>query len=108
MRVAAAALAGLSLATVATGAAEAGNGKPPSGSSTGTGQVFFPNPVASLQSQSLTDQNDADYAAFTRALVARYGPVVWHTARVIDRTGLPHRDVACPGCCRCCCLHRHS
>ena len=65
-RVAAVALAGLGLVTLATGAAEAGNGKPPSGSSTGTGQVFVPNPVASLQNQSLTDQKDADYAALHR------------------------------------------
>ena len=32
------------------------------GTSTGTGQVFFPNPVASLQDQSQTDQKDADNA----------------------------------------------
>ena len=32
------------------------------GSASGTGQVFFPNPVASLQNQSLTDQKDANYA----------------------------------------------
>jgi hypothetical protein len=31
------------------------------GTSTGTGQVFLPNPVAELQDQSLTDQKDADY-----------------------------------------------
>src|SRR5215212_12216706 len=41
--------------------------KPGTGASTGTGQVFFPNPVASLQDQSLTDQNDADYAALQPA-----------------------------------------
>jgi hypothetical protein len=41
--------------------------KPGSGSSTGTGQVFFPNPVASLQDQTLTDQNDADYPALQPA-----------------------------------------
>jgi zinc metalloprotease ZmpB len=34
---------------------------------TGTGRVFFPNPVASLQDQSLTDQKDADYAALQPA-----------------------------------------
>jgi hypothetical protein len=33
------------------------------GTSTGTGQVFLPNPVADLEDQSLTDQKDADYAA---------------------------------------------
>jgi hypothetical protein len=41
--------------------------KPGSGKSTGTGRVFSPNPVASLQNQSLTDQNDADYAALQPA-----------------------------------------
>ncbi len=42
-------------------------GKPGPGTSTGTGRVFFPNPVASLQDQSLTDQKDADYAALQAA-----------------------------------------
>src|SRR5262249_4043321 len=41
--------------------------KPPSGSSTGTGRVFLPNPVAELQNESLTDQKDADYAALQPA-----------------------------------------
>jgi hypothetical protein len=45
---------------------------PPSGSSTGSGTVFLPNPVADLQNQSLTDQKDADYAA----LAAAYHSVV--------------------------------
>ena len=44
--------------------------KPPSGSSTGRGQVFLPNPVASLGNQSLTDQKDADYAALAPAYAA--------------------------------------
>jgi hypothetical protein len=35
--------------------------KPGPGLSTGQGRVFFPNPVASLQDQNLTDQDDADY-----------------------------------------------
>lgn len=39
------------------------------GTSTGTGQVFFPNPVAYLQDQSLTDQKDADYPALQPAYV---------------------------------------
>src|SRR5512141_1027130 len=42
-------------------------GKPGSNSSKGTGRVFFPNPVASLQDQTLTDQKDADYAALLPA-----------------------------------------
>ena len=37
------------------------------GISTGTGRVFYPNPVAYLQDQSLTDQKDADYAALQPA-----------------------------------------
>ena len=44
-------------------------GKPPPGTSTGTGRVFFPNPVAYLQDQTLTDQKDADYAALQPAYV---------------------------------------
>ncbi len=35
--------------------------------STGLGRVFFPNPVATLQNESLTDQKDADYAALQPA-----------------------------------------
>lgn len=42
-------------------------GKPGPGTGTGTGRVFFPNPVASLQDQTLTDQKDADYAALQPA-----------------------------------------
>jgi hypothetical protein len=37
--------------------------------STGTGRVFFPNPVAYLQDQTLTDQKDRDYAALQPAYV---------------------------------------
>ena len=42
----------------------AGAGSSPS---TGSGRVFSPNPVATLQDQSLTDQKDADYAALQPA-----------------------------------------
>ncbi len=49
------------LALLALLAAPAAADKPGPGTSTGTGRVFFPNPVASLQDQSLTDQKDADY-----------------------------------------------
>jgi hypothetical protein len=37
--------------------------------STASGRVFFPNPVAQLQDESLTDQKDADYAALQPAYV---------------------------------------
>ena len=60
---------GLLVLALAAGivAATAGAANPPSGSSTGTGRVFFPNPVAELQDESLTDQKDADYAALQPA-----------------------------------------
>ena len=45
--------------------------KPGPGTSTGTGRVFFPNPVAQLQDQTLTDQKDEDYAALQPAYVVR-------------------------------------
>jgi zinc metalloprotease ZmpB len=54
------------LVVVAAAVAAAAD-KPPSGSSTGTGTVFLPNPVADLQDQSLTDQKDADYPALAPA-----------------------------------------
>ena len=63
-RIALLGLAALSLTIFATAA---GAGKPRPGASTGTGRVFFPNPVAQLQDQTLTDQDDADYAALQPA-----------------------------------------
>ena len=70
--------------------------KPGPGTSTGTGQVFFPNPVAQLQNQTLTDQKDADYAALraayrTRALTNLNGSgfLVGDWAIVISETGNP-------------------
>jgi hypothetical protein len=41
--------------------------KPGAGSTTGVGRVFAPNPVATLQDQTLTDRKDADYAALQPA-----------------------------------------
>ena len=55
----------LALCSVAVPAALAGKIGP--GTSTGTGRVFLPNPVAELQNQNLTDQKDADYAALQPA-----------------------------------------
>lgn len=43
--------------------------KPGSGASTGSARVFFPNPVAFLQDQTLTDRRDADYPALQPAYV---------------------------------------
>ncbi len=41
--------------------------KPVPGTNVGSGRVFLPNPVATLQDQSLTDQKDEDYAALQPA-----------------------------------------
>jgi hypothetical protein len=57
----------ISLAILAVFASTALAAKPGPGTSTGTGRVFFPNPVALLQDQSLTDQKDADYPALQPA-----------------------------------------
>jgi hypothetical protein len=69
-------------------------GKPGPGSSTGTGQVFFPNPVAYLQDQTLTDKKDADYPALASAYVTvtltnldGSGYLVGDWANVISKTG---------------------
>jgi len=48
-------------------AATASATKPGPGTDTGSGRVFLPNPVATLQDQSLTDQKDADYPALQPA-----------------------------------------
>ena len=50
---------------------EASGTKPGPGTSTGSGRVFFPNPVAQLQDETLTDQNDEDYAALQPAYVTK-------------------------------------
>src|SRR4051794_27247184 len=62
-------------------------GKPGPGTTTGTARVFFPNPVASLQDETLTDQNDADYAALQPA---------YHTVTLtnLDGSGNLHGDWA--------------
>jgi hypothetical protein len=54
-------------ALVAMSATAAWATVPGSGTSSGTGKVFFPNPVAQLQNEGLTDQKDADYAALQPA-----------------------------------------
>ncbi len=63
MRILILVLAALSALVAATAIAT----KPGSGSSTGSGRVFLPNPVQDLGNQGLTDQKDADYAALQPA-----------------------------------------
>ena len=75
-------------------------GKNPSpGSSTGTGTVFLPNPVADLQNESLTDQKDADYAALQPAYhtvvltdLDGSGTLTGRWARIVSETGVPARS----------------
>jgi hypothetical protein len=88
-------LAACALATaVAAGAALAA--KPGPGTQTGSGRVFLPNPVASLQNQSLTDQKDADYAALQPAYGIRQltdldgsGYLRGRWAEIVGETGTP-------------------
>jgi len=85
-------LAAASLAVVASagGAAK---------SSTGTGTVFFPNPVAQLQDETLTDQKDADYAALQPAYktvtltnLDGSGTLTGDWAQIVSETGDPARS----------------
>ncbi len=92
------ALAVLLAAAVAVLAGVA-SGKGPSGSSTGTGTVFLPNPVADLQNQSLTDQKDADYAALQPAYhtvtltdLDGSGTLTGRWAQIVSETGVPARS----------------
>jgi zinc metalloprotease ZmpB len=83
------------LAAVAVGSALARG----TAGSTGTGTVFFPNPVAQLQDESLTDQKDADYAALQPAYrnvtltnLDGSGTLTGDWARVVSETGVPARS----------------
>jgi hypothetical protein len=75
------------LAACAVIAAVAGATKPGSGSSTGSAQVFVPNPVQSLGDESLTDQKDADAAVPAAA---------YHAVQLtnLDGSGFLHGDYA--------------
>jgi zinc metalloprotease ZmpB len=59
----------------------AASAKPSPGTSTGSGRVFLPNPVAELGIQTLTDQKDADYAALQPA---------YHVVTLTDLDGSGH------------------
>ena len=71
--------------------------------STAPAQVFFPNPVQSLEDESLTDQKDADYFSASAKLRKAYkqvtltdldgsGTLTGAYAKVISETGTPARD----------------
>ena len=55
--------AGIAALTAALAVSAVIAARPGSQTSTGSGTVFLPNPVAELEDQSLTDEKDRDYAA---------------------------------------------
>src|SRR5690348_10834817 len=75
----------LAMAVVVVAAASAGKTGP--GTSTGSAQVFVPNPVQSLGDESLTDQKDADSAVPAAA---------YHAVKLtnLDGSGFLHGDYA--------------
>lgn len=90
------ALAAVLACAIAVVAGTAAAKKGPSGSSTGVGTVFWPNPVASLQDETLTDQKDADYAALQPAYrdvtltnLDGSGFLTGDWAQVVSETGDP-------------------
>jgi hypothetical protein len=75
----------------------------PAQARTAPGQVFAPNPVADLQLQSLTDQNDADFFSADPALARAYhrvtlthldnsGGLSGSYAKIVSETGKPAAD----------------
>ena len=73
--------------------------KPVPTGSTAPAQVFFPNPVQSLQDETLTDQKDANYpalaAAYKRVTLTDLdgsGTLTGAYARVESETGTPARN----------------
>jgi zinc metalloprotease ZmpB len=88
--------AGLMALAAAVAVTVAVAARPGSGQSTGTATVFLPNPVADLQDQSLTDQNDADYPALAAAYhgvtlthLDGSGRLVGDYANIVSETGDP-------------------
>jgi hypothetical protein len=75
------------LVTVVVFVAVAGAGKNGNGSTTGSAQVFVPNPVQSLGNESLTDQKDSDAAVPAAA---------YHSVQLtnLDGSGFLHGDYA--------------
>lgn len=89
----------IAAAALCVGAPVAEAAKPAGGGSTAPGQVFFPNPVQSLENESLTDQKDADYAALAPAYRRKTltnldgsGTLTGDYAKVVSETGTPARN----------------
>jgi zinc metalloprotease ZmpB len=73
--------------------------KPAPSGSTAPAQVFFPNPVQSLQDETLTDQKDANYAALAAAYERKTltdldgtGTLAGAYAKIESETGTPARN----------------
>ena len=73
--------------------------KPAPTGATAPAQVFFPNPVQSLEDESLTDRKDTDYAALAPAYARKTltdldgsGTLTGAYARVVSETGTPARN----------------
>jgi hypothetical protein len=73
--------------------------KPAPSGSTAPAQVFFPNPVQSLQDETLTDQKDANYPALAAAYERKTltdldgtGTLAGAYAKVESETGTPARN----------------
>jgi Fungalysin metallopeptidase (M36) len=73
--------------------------KPVPSGSTAPAQVFFPNPVQSLQDETLTDQKDANYPALAAAYERKTltdldgsGTLTGAYAKVESETGTPARN----------------
>jgi zinc metalloprotease ZmpB len=73
--------------------------KPAANGTTAPAQVFFPNPVQSLQDETLTDQKDANYPALARAYARKTltnldgsGTLTGDYAKIESETGTPARN----------------
>ena len=76
--------------------------KQPTGCTSGTGLVFYPNPVVTSGNPALTDQNDADYAALNSQRVSvpligldGSGFLRGTWANVVSETGNPAFETDC-------------
>ena len=89
----------IAVAAVCGAIASPAAAKPTPTGSTAPAQVFFPNPVQSLQDETLTDQKDANYpalaAAYKRTTLTDLdgsGTLTGAYARVESETGTPARN----------------
>src|SRR4051794_769138 len=89
----------IAVAAVCAAIAAPAAAKPTPTGSTAPAQVFFPNPVQTLQDETLTDQKDANYAALGAAYrrvtltdLDGSGTLTGAYAKVESQTGTPARN----------------